>query len=93
MDDCRGEHDWPRSEIDIIKILAELVSAAIVFLRRVQILADANRIVEASPTVVYRLGPQEPFPLVFVSHNIRRYGYNAADLMAEPNSLAWADRA
>ena len=85
VDDCRGEHDWQATEIDIIKILAELVSAAIVSLRRVQILADANRIVEASPTVVYRLGPQEPFPLVFVSHNIRQYGYNAADLMAEPS--------
>jgi diguanylate cyclase (GGDEF)-like protein/PAS domain S-box-containing protein len=85
FDNCRSEHDWLPAEIDTIKILAELVSAAMVSLRRVAVLADANRIVEASPTVVYRLGPQEPFPLVFVSHNIRRYGYNAADLMAEPN--------
>ena len=84
FDNCRSEHDWLPVEIDTIKILAELVSAAIVSLRRVEVLADANRIVEASPTVVYRLGPQEPFPLAFVSHNIRRYGYNAAELMAEP---------
>lgn len=85
FDNCRSEHDWLPAEIDTIKILAELVSAALVSLRRVAVLADANRIVEASPTVVYRLGPQEPFPLVFVSHNIRRYGYDAADLMAEPS--------
>ena len=64
FDNCRSEHDWLPAEIDTIKILAELVSAAIVSLRRVEVLADANRIVEASPTVVYRLGPQEPFPLV-----------------------------
>ncbi len=84
FDDCRGAHDWLPSEIDIIKILAELVSAAIVSLRRVQVLADANRIVEASPTIVYRLGPKPPFPLTYISQNIHRYGLDAARLLAAP---------
>ena len=48
FDDCRSEHDWLAAEIDIIEILAELVGAAIVSLRRLQVLADANRIVEES---------------------------------------------
>ncbi len=85
FDDCRSERDWSPAEIDIIKILAELVGAAIALLRRLQILTDANRIVENSPTVVYRLGPHEPFPLEFLSHNIRRYGYDAEELLAAPD--------
>ena len=85
FDNCRSEHDWLPTEIDTIKILAELVGAAIASLRRLQVLADANRIIENSPTLVYRLGPQEPFPVVFLSHNIRRYGYEAADLLAAPD--------
>jgi diguanylate cyclase (GGDEF)-like protein/PAS domain S-box-containing protein len=85
FDNCRREHDWLPAEIHIIKILAELVSAAIISLRRLQVLTDANRIVEASPTIVYRLGPQGPFPLLFISHNVRRYGYDADELLTAPD--------
>jgi diguanylate cyclase (GGDEF)-like protein/PAS domain S-box-containing protein len=85
FDDCRSEREWHPSEIDIIKILAEMVSAAVVLLNRLRVLADANRIIENSPTLVYRLGPRQPFPLLFVTQNIRRYGYEADELMAAPN--------
>jgi len=85
FDDCQSERDWQRTEIDIIKILAELVSAAVVSLRRLRILADANRIIENSPTFVYRLAPQEPFPLLFLSQNVSRYGYDVDALLATPN--------
>ena len=89
FEDCRSERDWLPAEIDTVKILAELVSAAVVSLRRLAVLADANRIVENSPTVVYRLDPQEPFALSFVSHNIRRYGYAAEDLLRRPQQ--WSE--
>jgi diguanylate cyclase (GGDEF)-like protein/PAS domain S-box-containing protein len=85
LDDCRAEREWLPSEIETIKILAELVSAAIFSSRRLQVLADANRTVESSPTVVYRLGPKPPFPLIFVSKNIQRYGYDAEELLASPD--------
>ncbi len=85
FDDCRCERDWSPADIDIIKILAELVGAAIASLRRLQILADANRIVENSPTVIYRLRPRQPYLLMFVSQNIRRYGYEADELLAGPD--------
>lgn len=85
FDDCRSERDWSPADIDIIRILAELVGAAIASLRRLQVLADANRIVENSPTVIYRLRPRQPYLLMFVSHNIRRYGYEADELLATPD--------
>ena len=49
FDDCRAERDWLHSEIETIKILAELISAAIFSSRRLQVLADANRAVEFEP--------------------------------------------
>ena len=89
FDDCRCERDWLPAEIDIVKILAELVGAAIISLRRLRGLADADRIIEKSPTIVYRLGPQEPFPLLFLSNNVGRYGYDVDALLAAPNR--WSD--
>jgi PAS domain-containing protein len=47
-------------------------------------LSDANRIIESSPTLLYRLGPQPPFPLTFLSQNAKRYGYDAGELVATP---------
>ena len=85
FDFCRSERDWPPTEIEIVEILAELVGSAIVSLRRLQVLELANRVVETSPTILYRLGPQPPFPLVFVSKNINRYGYDATELLAAPD--------
>ena len=51
-------------------------------------LADANRIVENSATILYRLDLKPPFPLIFVSQNISRYGYQADELLAHPERWA-----
>ncbi|MFZ1992017.1 MAG: EAL domain-containing protein [Alphaproteobacteria bacterium] len=85
FDACKDEREWASSEIDAFKILAELLGAAIGASRRQQKLADANRIIENSSTVLYRLGAQEPFPLTFVSQNISRYGHKADELLQAPN--------
>ena len=81
FDDCRSERDWSAAEIDTIKTAAEMVGAAIARASHLKTLADANRIVESSPTMLYRLSPQKPFPLVYVSQNVRRYGYDADELL------------
>ena len=88
FDVCKSEREWSPPETDTFKILAELVGAAVARSGRLQKLADANRIIENSPTVLYRLGPEEPFPLVFVSQNIRQFGYDAGTLLASPQ--LWA---
>ncbi|HTV35477.1 MAG TPA: EAL domain-containing protein [Xanthobacteraceae bacterium] len=48
FDDCRDERDWPPAEIDIVKILAELVSAAVVSMRRLQELASSHVLLKAA---------------------------------------------
>ena len=85
FDDCQNEREWSPAEIDTLATLAELVGAAVAHAGRLQTLADANRIVENSPTVLFRLGPQAPYPLSFLSQNVGRYGYGAADLLANPS--------
>ncbi|HWG04795.1 MAG TPA: EAL domain-containing protein [Beijerinckiaceae bacterium] len=84
LHDCRTERAWSPAELDAIKTLAELIGAAIARARRIETLADASRIVESSPTLLYRVEPTKPFPLIYLSQNIRRYGYEADEFKALP---------
>ena len=67
-----------------MKTLAELIGAAITRARDLKELSDASQIIENSPVLLYRLGAQPPYPLIYLSRNISRYGYSAADLLAAP---------
>ena len=84
FDECGFERHWGPAEIDTFKTLAELVGAAVARTRHLKTLADANRIIENSATILYRLGLKPPFPLIFLSQNISRYGYQADELLAHP---------
>jgi PAS domain S-box-containing protein len=52
---------------------------------RIKSLAEASHIIERSPTILYRLGPEKPFPLTYVSQNVSRYDYDAEKLLAKPD--------
>ena len=69
FDDCRFERHWRPAEIEPFKTLAELVGAAVARTRHLKTLADANRIVENSTTILYRIGLKPPFPLIFLSEH------------------------
>ena len=58
FDDCREERDWSATEIDTIKTMAELVGGAVARAEHLKTLADATRIIENSPTILYRVGPE-----------------------------------
>lgn len=86
FDDCHSERDWSAAEIDAINTVAELVGAGIARTAQLKTLADANRIIENSPTILYRLSPHKSFQLIYLSQNVRRYGYEADELLASPGS-------
>ena len=88
FDDCQCERDWAAAEIDAINTVAELVGAGLVRTAQLKTLADANRIIEKSPTILYRAAPQFPFPLTFISRNISQYGYQADEFLADPKRWA-----
>ena len=54
---------------------------------RTRELSDANIIVQNSPTLLYRLRGEPSFPLMYISHNITKFGHVAEDLLA---STDWA---
>ncbi|MGA8138733.1 MAG: EAL domain-containing protein [Pseudomonas gingeri] len=54
---------------------------------RTRELSDANIIVQNSPTLLYRLRGEPSFPLMYISHNITKFGHSAEGLLA---SADWA---
>lgn len=89
FDVCHEPRDWLAVEVDTVRILAELIGGALSREARQRKLDDANRIIENSPTVLYRLRAEPPYPLIFLSQNIARYGHDAAALLAQP--MRWIE--
>jgi diguanylate cyclase (GGDEF)-like protein/PAS domain S-box-containing protein len=84
FDDCERERAWSAVEIDTLKTLAELVGASISRARDLTALSDANRIIENSPVLLYRLDAKPPHSLIYLSRNVIRYGYDASELLVAP---------
>jgi len=45
-------------------------------------MADADRIVQNSSTILYRLDPKFPYPVRYVSRNIGRFGYTQSQIVS-----------
>jgi len=74
---------WQMTEEAALKM--DLLEQAVE--ERTRELSDANIIVQNSPTILYRLRGEPSFPLMYISHNITKFGHVAKDLMA---SSDWA---
>ena len=85
FDDCRRARRWTTADCDRLRTVAEMIGAAVARARDLHDLADANRVVENSPVVLFRIAAQPPYPLLYLSQNVARFGYRAADLMAAPS--------
>ena len=55
---------------------------------RTKELSDANIIIQNSPTILYRLRGEPSLPLIYISHNITKFGYDPAILL---RSADWAE--
>ncbi len=83
--DCAQERVWSGAEIDTLKLLADMIGAAIGRARDLRESSDITWIIEHSPVILYRVSGRPPFPMTYISRNVRRYGYEAADLLAAPD--------
>jgi diguanylate cyclase (GGDEF)-like protein/PAS domain S-box-containing protein len=81
IDSADVQREWTWAESDSLKTLAGLVGVAVARARYVKELADANMIVQNSPTILYRLKGEPPFPLIYVSHNINKFGHDPKSLL------------
>jgi diguanylate cyclase (GGDEF)-like protein/PAS domain S-box-containing protein len=94
LDASEAQREWTWAETDTMKTLADLVGVAINRARTLKELADANTIVQNSPTILYRLKGEPALPLTYVSHNITKFGYDPKKLVASEKlwrTLVYAD--
>jgi hypothetical protein len=82
--DCERERDWSALEIDSLKLLAEMIGAAIGRARDLQEFADVSWVIENSPVILYRVDGKPPHRLTYISRGVRRYSYEPHDLLASP---------
>ncbi|HWK96423.1 MAG TPA: EAL domain-containing protein [Pseudolabrys sp.] len=82
--DCDRERIWSAGEIDTLKLLAEMIGAALGRARDLQEFPDVSWIIENSPVILYRVDGKPPHRLTYISRGVRRYGYEARELMASP---------
>ncbi|NWB90625.1 EAL domain-containing protein [Pseudomonas agarici] len=68
---------WQMTEEAALKM--DLLEQAVE--ERTRELSDANIIVQNSPTILYRLRGEPSFPLMYISHNITKFGHVAKDLV------------
>jgi diguanylate cyclase (GGDEF)-like protein/PAS domain S-box-containing protein len=88
IDSSAEKRQWSWAETDTLQTLAGLIGVAIARARYVRELADANMIVQNSPTILYRLRAEPSFPLTYISHNITKFGHDPKKLVESAN---WAD--
>ena len=84
LDVCRHERVWSGAEVDVLRILADLIGTAITRERYLAELARADTIIQSSPTILYRLRGEPSLPMIYVSKNIARLGHDAAQLLGTP---------
>jgi diguanylate cyclase (GGDEF)-like protein/PAS domain S-box-containing protein len=84
LDVCRGERVWSRSEVDVLRILADLIGTAITRERHLADLAAANTIIQNSPTILYRLRGESSLPMIYVSQNIALLGRDPQQMIDAP---------
>jgi diguanylate cyclase (GGDEF)-like protein/PAS domain S-box-containing protein len=84
FEDCTTAREWTSLEADILRTLANLIGGAMMRERYLKKLKDANRIVESSPTILFRLRGEPSLPLTYISHNVTMYGYDPAEMIASP---------
>ncbi len=86
FDACQRERAWSGAEVDVLRMLADLIGAAITRERFLAELARADTIIQSSPTILYRLRGEPTLPMIYVSKNIARLGHDPEQLLAAPTS-------
>ncbi|MBV2185112.1 MAG: EAL domain-containing protein [Rhizobium sp.] len=78
---------WNWAETDTLSTLAGLIGISTMRSRYLAELADANTIVQNSPTVLYRLKGEPALPLTYISSNVNKFGYSAKTLLSGDTSF------
>ena len=88
LGDHATDRVWSTAETDALHTLAELIGSALTQAQYVKELTDANTIVENSPTILFRLAGEPSLPMMYISHNIVRFGHDPAKFLSTPGWYA-----
>lgn len=88
LGDCTSDRVWTSVEVDALRTLAEIVGTAATQAQYVKELTDANTIVENSPTILFRLAGEPSLPMMYISHNIVRFGHEPTKFLNTPGWYA-----
>jgi len=84
FEDFHTEREWESAAGEGVRVLGEIIGAALGRVRYIEELADAKRIVESSSTVLFRLEGMVPMPMTYVSENVAVWGYKPAQFTDSP---------
>nr|WP_284732244.1 EAL domain-containing protein [Sphingobium nicotianae] len=87
IDSSATARAWSWAETDTLSTLAGLIGISTMRARYLAELADANTIVQNSPTVLYRLKGEPALPLTYISSNVSKFGYSAKTLLSGDTSF------
>ncbi len=87
FDSCKAERRWEAFEIEQLRTFTELIGNAIRRDRYVAQLRDTMRIVQNTPTILYRVSTTPAMVLSYVSQNIKLFGYEPEQLISLPDPL------
>ncbi len=85
IDSSSVQREWHWAETDTLRTLADLIGESMARARFVKELSDANMIIQNSPTILYRLRGEPSFPMIYISRNISKFGYEAQALTGSNN--------
>ncbi|MDP5240395.1 PAS domain-containing protein [Uliginosibacterium sp. 31-16] len=74
--------DYTDLDVESVQLIANDTWRIMQKMRAERALQQAVQVVEASPAVCFRWSTGDGWPVLFVSDNVRRWGYEPADLLA-----------
>lgn len=84
VDSRKEKREWTWLEKHSLRAFSRLIGNAIMRARYIQELANADAIVQKSPTILFRLKGDPSLQLVYISQNISQFGYDPAQLITSP---------
>ena len=84
LDSRAMQRGWEHFEIETLRTLTGLIGNAIQRERYVKELRDAMRIIQDTPSILYRFSSGPPMAVNYVSQNIRLFGYEPEAFISSP---------
>ena len=85
FDNCKNGRLWREFETELLTTVGDLIGNAIQRDRYVTEITNANRIVQNTPTILYRLRGVPSLPMIYISQNVKLFGYEPAMLTESPH--------